>query len=116
MADQHDLVAGIEVALRFNVHLRDKRAGGVDEDHLARPRLRRHRFRHAMGGEDDRPIHRAVVQFFDEHSAQPLQPLNHVAVVDNLVADIDRRAPLPDRLLNDLDGPVDPRAEAARGG
>jgi hypothetical protein len=35
-------------------------------------------------------------------------------VMDDLVAHIDRRAPLPDRLLNDLDGPVDTSAEAAR--
>ena len=47
--------------------------------------------------------------------AHGFEPLHHVAVVDNFVPDIDRRAPLADRLLNDLDGPVHAGAEAPRG-
>jgi hypothetical protein len=37
-----------------------------------------------------------------------------MVVVDDLVAHIDRRAELLERSLNDLDGTVDPCAEAAR--
>jgi len=114
MADQNNLAASIEVALGLDMHFRNQRAGGVDVNHLAPPRLGWHRFRHAVRREDDRPIFRAGVQFFDEHRPQRLEPFDDMAVVDNLVAHIDRRAPLPDRLLNDLDGPVDPGAEAPR--
>ena len=45
-----------------------------------------------------------------------LQAVDHMAVVDDLVAHIDRRAVLLDRPLDDLDRPVDAGAEAARGG
>ena len=69
-----------------------------------------------MRGEDHWPVRRAVVQLLDEYRPQRLQPLDHVAVVDNLVAHIDRRAPLSDRLLNDLNGPVHARAEPPRSG
>src|SRR3546814_20086665 len=52
----------------------------------------------------------------DEHGALGLQRLHDVAVVHDLMADIDRGAIGLDRLRDDLDGPVDAGAEAARRG
>ena len=43
-----------------------------------------------------------------------LQALDHIAVVDDLVADIDRRADRLQRQLDDLDGAHHAGAEAAR--
>ncbi len=43
-----------------------------------------------------------------------LQALDHVFVVHDLVPDIDRRAVLLQRALDDLDGTHDARAKAAR--
>ena len=44
------------------------------------------------------------------------QTVDHVAVVDDLVAHVDRRAVEGQRLLDDLDGALDPGAETARTG
>ena len=97
VADQHDLAAGAMMALGLHMHLGDQRAGGV-EDRASRRAcaVGRHRLRHAVGGEHHRPVVGALVQLLDEHRAQRLQPLDHVAVVDDLVAHIDRRAVLLD--------------------
>ena len=114
-AGQHDL-ARLEMALRLHMHLGDKRAGGVHEDHTPPPRLGRHRLGHAMRRKHDRPVIGAIVQILDEHRPQPLQPLHHMPVVDNLMAHEHRRPPFDERLLNDLDGPVHARAKPARGG
>ena len=55
-----------------------------------------------------------LVELVDEHRAQVAQPVDDEAVVDDLVADIDRRAEPLERQLDDLDGAVDAGAEAAR--
>jgi hypothetical protein len=52
----------------------------------------------------------------DEHRAHRLQPIDHVAIVDDLVTHIDRRAELLDGALDDLDSAIDPGAKAARAG
>jgi hypothetical protein len=85
-------------------------------EHLARLGLRRHVLRHAVGGENHRPVGRAFVQFLDKHRAHAPKALDHMAVVDDLVAHIDRCAVLLDRPLDDLDRPVDAGAKAARTG
>ena len=58
-----------EVPLRLHVDLGHQRAGGVEDDHLAVPRLVGHRLGHAVGGEHHRPVGRALVQLLDEHRA-----------------------------------------------
>ena len=52
----------------------------------------------------------------DEDRAEPFEPLDHVVVVDDLVADVDRRSVLLEQDLDDLDRAVDPGAERARRG
>ena len=70
MADQHDLAIALEMDLRFLVHLGDERAGRVQEEHLPRPGAVRHRFGHAMRGEDDRlAVVGDLVQLLDEDGA-----------------------------------------------
>ena len=69
-----------------------------------------------MRREDHRPVVGHFVELVDEHRAQLPQPVDDEAVVDDFVADIDRRAEPLERELDDLDRPVDPGAEAARGG
>ncbi len=53
-------------------------------------------------------------QIFDEARALRLQAVDDVAIVDDLVAHIDRRIARRERPLDDLDRPDDARAEAAR--
>ena len=101
--------------LRLDMDLGDERAGGVEIVELAALGFGRHRFGHAMGREDHAGAVGRLVQLVDEDRAQLLQPLDDEAVVDDLVAHIDRRAIFLERQLDDADGPLDARAEAARG-
>ena len=97
VADQHDGAAGVVVALGLAMDLGDQRAGGVDEEQArgcaprpAPPWARRGRRRRRAGRPAPRPAPR--------RRPRPLasQLVDHVAVVDDLVADIDRRAVPPD--------------------
>ena len=103
------------VALGLDMDLGHQGAGSVQEQHLARAGRGGHRLGHAVGREDDRPVVGTFIQLLDEHCAHRLQAVDHMAVVHDLVAHIDRGAVLLDGALDDLDGPVDPGAEAARG-
>ena len=116
MADQQEVAAARRVVLGLAVDLADQRAGGVEVEELPPRRLGRHALGHAVGGEHHRRVVRHLVQLLDENGALALQALHHEAVVDDLVAHIDRGAVLADRLLDDLDGAVHPGAEAARAG
>ncbi len=66
-----------------------------------------------MGGEDRHRAGRDLVQLVDEHGAACAQVLHHVAVVHDLVPDVDRRAVFLQRPFDDLDRPLDAGAEAA---
>ena len=57
---------------------------------------------------------RDLVDVVDEARALALQRLDHVLVVDDLVAHVDRRPEAAQRPLDDLDRPLDAGAEAAR--
>ena len=116
MADHHHLQALGRVAFGLYVHLGHQRAGGVDIDHLPFRGSRRHRLGHTMRREYHRAVIGAVVQVLDEHRALGAQPIHHEPVVHDFMAHIDRRAPFLQRHLDDLDRPVDPGAESARGG
>lgn len=66
-----------------------------------------------MRGEYDGGVVRHFVQFFDEHGALGAQPVDHKAVVDHLVPDVDRRAEQFQRPFDDADGAIDASTEAA---
>ena len=102
------------MALHLPVDLADQRAGRIDENHLARPGGVGNGFRHSVGGEDNGPVVRYLVQFLDEDGTPGLQAFHDEAVVDDLMADIDRGTELFQRTLHDQDRTVDARTEAAR--
>ena len=68
-----------------------------------------------MGGEDHRYPVGHLVELAHEHRPLRLEALDDELVVDDLVADIDRRAVALDRQFDDPDGAIDAGAEAARG-
>jgi hypothetical protein len=71
----------------------------------------------AVGGEHrDRAFGDRVVELLDEHRAALAQLLDHVLVVDDLLADVDRRAVQLEGALDALDGAIDAGAVAARSG
>ena len=117
VADHHHLQAVRVVALGLEMHLGDQRAGGVDVEHARAPRPRPAPTS-ARRGRRRPPGGRAGSRRAPRRRPRPwrLQAVDHEAVVHDLVAHIDRRAPFLERHLDDLDRPVDAGAEAARRG
>ena len=116
MPDEEDVAAQFHLPFGLAMHLADQGACGVEIGQAALLRLGRDRLGHAMGGKDDRHAIGHLVQFLDKDRALRLQAVHHIFVVDDFMADIDRRAIGFDRLFHDDDGAVDPGAKAARGG
>jgi len=67
-----------------------------------------------MGGENDWAIRWAFLNFVHENRAHISQPVHHEPVMHNLMAHIDRCAPALQGALNNFDGAVNARTEAAR--
>ena len=115
MANEDHAMTAAMVQLRLAVDLGDKRTGRVNREHPAACRLRRHRFRHAVGREDHGRVgFRDLVEFLDEDRPLLLETLDNVFVVDDLVPHIDRRPVDRKRLFDRIDCPDHARAKAAR--
>ena len=110
MPDQQHGATGLLVALDLAVNLGDQGAGGVGEEQPPAPGFGRHGLGHAVGREDHQPVIGHLVQLLDEHGTQRPQLIHHVAVVHDLVADIDRRA-IPAQRLRPCRSPARPRRE-----
>jgi hypothetical protein len=115
MADQQDVEVVLCEAHRFLVDLGDQRAGGVDGAQT--PVLRRldHGRRHAVRRKDHQRTLRHLVRFVDKDGSLFFQRTDHVHVVDNLLADVNRRPIVLQRLFYGDDGPVNAGAVSARG-
>ena len=116
VADHHDRVAVGGEAARRDVDLGHQRAGGVDRAQAARGGVLVHRRGDAVGGEDDHLALRHLGLLLDEDRAALGQLLDHVLVVDDLLAHVDGGAVELERALDRLHGAVDAGAVAARGG
>ena len=116
MADHHHLAPLLGVARGLDMDLGDERAGGVDVDHVAPPCLGRDGLWDTVRGEDDRPVVGRLLELLDEDGALVTQAVDDVAVMHDLVPDIDGCAPFLERHLDDLDGAIDAGAESARRG
>jgi hypothetical protein len=64
--------------------------------------------------EHDRSVVRDFIELIDENRAEPAQPLDDKAVVDDLMANKDRRSEPLEREFDNLDRAVDARTKAAR--
>ena len=116
VADEHDVVAlGGELA-RLLVDLGHQRAGGVDHPQPAGPGLGVHRRGDAVGREHHRRALGHLVELLDEDRPPGLEVPDHVQVVDDLLAHVDRGAVGGQGDLDDVDGPLDAGAVAAGGG
>ena len=116
MADEYDLPALGIMPLSLAMHLADQRAGGVERVQSAPLRVVGHGLGHAVGGEDHGRAFGHLVQLIDEQGALGLELFDHEAIMDDLVADIDRRTRNLERPLDNLDSAIDPGAKAARPG
>ena len=88
----------------------------VDRAQAARARRLAHRGRDAVRAEDQERALGHLGGLVDEDRALRAQLVDHVPVVHDLVAHVDRRAEARERELDDLDRAVDAGAEAARVG
>ncbi len=116
MADEEDVPSGLDQPFGAPVHLGHERAGRVDKGEAAVPCLGRHRLRHAVRGEDHRPVVRHFAELVDEDRTHLLEAVDDESVVDDFVPHVDRRPEPLQCELDDLDRPVDARAKAARRG
>ena len=94
MADQQDFAAALEVDRRLPVHLGHQRAGCIQREEIARAGVGGDRLRNPVRREHHRRV--GIVgdfsQFLDENGAFGPQAVHDIAVMDDLVADIDRGA------------------------
>ena len=114
--DERDLVAARRVAARLGVHLGDERAHGVDDLEPALGALLVDLRRDPVGRENDERALGHVLLGLDEDRPALLEVAHDMDVVDDLVADVHRRAVALQQLLDDVDGAHDAGAEAARAG
>ena len=113
VADEQDRVAVGRVPPHGGVHLGDERADGVDRPQPPPGRALVHGRRHPVRREDEQRARGRLVLALDEDRAAPLELTDDMDVVDDLTADVDRRAVQLERALDGLDGPLDPRAVPA---
>jgi hypothetical protein len=66
-----------------------------------------------MGTENNVTVVRHLVEFIDEDSAFLFEVINDKAIVNDFMADINRRAEQLDCPLHDFDGAIDTGAESA---
>ncbi len=116
MPDQEDFAAALEMDRRLAVHLGNQRTGGVEREEIAGPGIGWNRLGNPVGREHHRRIGvvRDLGEFLDENRALGPQAVDDIAVVDDLVADIDRSAVDRERPLHGIDRPHHPGTEAAR--
>jgi hypothetical protein len=95
------------------VDLGDERTGGIEDRQAAHRGFLLDAPGDTVGAEDGDGVRRHFRQALDEDRALVLQAFDHVFVMDDLVAHINRRAILLERALDDLDGTHHARAKSA---
>ena len=113
VADQDQRVPFFGELDGFHVDLCDQRTSRVDHAKLAAFAGFADFRRNSVRGVDYRSPCGNLFNAVHEDRALLLQFLDNVAVVDDLLADIDRRAEGLKGDANDIDGPHDTRAESA---
>ena len=114
MTNQQNVVVVTGESPGLVVHLGDQRAGGVDGLQVTFGGRRVHGRRDPVRGEHHDGPFGNLVGLLDEHRTGLDQRVNHVPVVHDLVAHVDRGAVLLQRTLDRFDGPIHTCAVATR--
>ena len=114
MADQDDVIAFANEAVRFEVDLGHQRAGRVDDLQRTLLGLLEHARRDAVRAENRVRPFGHVVQLVHEYDAAGLEPLHDVAVVYDFLADVDGRAVDLQRQIHDSYGAIHTRTKPPR--
>jgi hypothetical protein len=113
MPDQDDRPAGLGISTPLHVHFRDERTGCVEHRKTPRRGVFFDRPGNAMSAEDGRCAWGYLIKFFNEYGTKAPQPFDDMSIMDDLMANVDRRAVLIECPFDDLYGSNDARAEAA---
>ena len=112
MTDEKNMAAASMMDLGLAMHLGHERAGRIDRQQVSHLRIGRYGLGHAMCGKHHRGGSVGyLAQLLHEDRALFLQALDHVFVVHDFVAHIDRCAVDSERLLDRVDGTHDTCAE-----
>jgi hypothetical protein len=114
MPDQDHDATIVEISLAFVMHLGDERTDCIEDRQPAALGIDFDRSRHAMSAEDRHRAGGHLGQALDETRALRLEALDDMAVMDNLVANIDRCAISLERTLDDFDRTHHTRAKPTR--
>ncbi len=113
VADHHDLAALFAHSGNLGVHLGHQRTGRVENAQPARFGICTHGLGYSVRRKHDDAAGRYLGELLDEDGTFGLEVVDDVPVVDDLVAHVDRRAELRERLLDDRDRTIDTGAEPA---
>src|SRR5262249_18836317 len=111
MADKNNAVATLGILHSFHMDLGHKRAGSVNYFQIAQLAGFTHAGSHAMRRVDQTLAVRDLIDFVHKYRAFGLEFLDHVAVVHNFFAHVDRRPKRVQGDTHDVDGPDHTRAE-----
>src|SRR5689334_21473687 len=96
------------------MYLGDKGTGRVEHRQPSPLRFSHDRLGNPVSTEDGHRPLRHFVKFFDKARAFALQSFDHVAVMHDLMADVDGTTVFLQRVLDNVDGPHHARAKASR--
>src|SRR5437588_3039354 len=114
MADENDGVGFAGVLDRFNVDLGNEGAGGINHAEIAFLAGLAHLRRNAVGAVDDALPWGNLFHAIYEHRSLSGKFIYHVAVVNNLLAHVDRRAKGIERDFYNVNRPDYAGAKAPR--
>src|SRR5205823_11429464 len=114
MADENDGIGLAGVLDRFNVDFSNQRAGGINHAKIAFLAGLANLWRNAVGAVDDALTWGDLFHAIYEHRSFGGKFIYHVAVVNNLLAHVDRRAKGIERDFYDVNCPDYAGAKAPR--
>jgi len=112
---EEDMAAVLDQPLSLAMDFRDERTGRIHELQAPVARVGGNGLGDAVRRKNDRSVIRNLIKLRHKNRAHVLEPIDHEAVMDDLVAHVDRGAETLERKLDDLDRAVDAGAEATGG-
>ena len=114
VANQHAFNPAGSIARHFHVHLGDQRTGRIKYLKSATIRLVLDGTADSVRTKDHRGIVGHLLEFFDKYRTAVAQAIHHIAVMNHLVANINRRAEDIDGTVDNLDRSIDPSTKPPR--
>ena len=114
VANQNRLFAAAAGAGDFHMDFSYQRAGSVENRQVTTLRFVAYCLRNPVGGENQDRAVRHFANLFDKNRPTLAQAIDDVAIMDNLVTNVDRRAVQRQRVFDNADSAVNAGAKTAR--